>query len=173
MVVSDGGFSKLRKYVLGNEGPFSTTSASNMFQTEPEYAGYVVWRGGVPVSKIPKHVAVQIREGVYKNGIYDTILLKQAKDNGEDLWTMGTFIETLEKDVEKYWNKATDGTSRHGTNSDDSSLSPKQMPDCLSDHFREHFAHIPGLVELVCIVSLTVTNSTSWRCLQACFGWPY
>jgi 2-polyprenyl-6-methoxyphenol hydroxylase-like FAD-dependent oxidoreductase len=95
---------------------------------------------------MPKHVLYKIQEGVYKNGVYDTILLKQAKDNGDDLWTMGTFIETPEADVEKYWNKATDGTSRHGTNS---IKKFEAMPDWLLNHFRHHFSNVPGLVDLM------------------------
>ncbi|KAL3908538.1 MAG: hypothetical protein SGILL_008444, partial [Bacillariaceae sp.] len=141
VVVSDGGFSKLRKHVLGD-----ATKADPWYQREPEYAGYVVWRGGVSLSHIPKHVLRQLQEGVYKTGVYDTILLKQAKDDGEDLWTMGTFIETPEAEVEKFWDKATDGTSRHATNS---VKKDKRMPNWLLHHFQQHFSDIPGLVELM------------------------
>jgi 2-polyprenyl-6-methoxyphenol hydroxylase-like FAD-dependent oxidoreductase len=146
VVVADGGFSNLRKYVLGDA---SSCDSSNKvkYQLEPEYAGYVVWRGSVPISKIPRNVLKKIQEGVYKNGIYDTIVLQQAKDNGEDLWTMGTFIETPEADVTQYWNKATDGASRHGTTASASKV--RKMPDWLLKHFQMHFADAPGLVELM------------------------
>lgn len=147
IVVSDGGFSKLRRYVLGDPNDNSCKANDNSFQVEPEYAGYVVWRGGVPVSEIPPHILPRIREGVYKNGIYDTILLRQAKDNGEYLWTMGTFIATSEEEADQLWNKATAGTSRHG--SIDDKAKKKVMPDWLLQHFKDHFFDTAGLVELM------------------------
>lgn len=73
VVLADGGFSKLRQaYVLP--------------KTHPKYAGYVVWRGSVDESKLTPTLRHNIRylEGVHKNGIYDTIVLKMAKDNGDD-----------------------------------------------------------------------------------------
>ncbi|CAJ1966757.1 unnamed protein product [Cylindrotheca closterium] len=154
VVVSDGGFSKLRKYVLrddalddnSNNNCKSPHNNDDYYQVEPEYAGYVVWRGAVSISKIPLHILPRIHEGVYKNGIYDTILLRQAKDNGEDLWTMGTFIKTPEDEVDQYWNKATDGTSRHGSINDNKK---NVMPDWLIQHFTDHFSNTPGLVELM------------------------
>ena len=167
VVVANGGFSTLRRYVLGvDPSPSSscrlsstatatttttaTTSIRNSleYQREPEYAGYVVWRGGIPTSLLSRTVLTQLQEGVYKNGLHDTILLRQAKDNGEDLWTMGTFIETPEDDVHQYWNKTTDGASRHGTTTTHSN-NKKKMPEWLLKHFRQYFAHVPGLVELM------------------------
>jgi 2-polyprenyl-6-methoxyphenol hydroxylase-like FAD-dependent oxidoreductase len=163
VVVANGGFSTLRRYVLGDDSSSSVSTTNTTrtststrklpeYQQEPDYAGYVVWRGSVPTSHLSRTVLTQLEEGVYKNGVYDTILLKQAKDNGDDLWTMGTFIETPEEDVQQYWNKATDGVSRHGTTTTTTTTSSnnnKKMPEWLLKHFLRYFAHVPGLVELM------------------------
>jgi 2-polyprenyl-6-methoxyphenol hydroxylase-like FAD-dependent oxidoreductase len=136
VILTDGGFSKLRKYVLAQD-------PSQDDGPQPEYAGYVVWRGSVPVSQLPKNILYSIEEGVYKSGIYDTIVLKMARDDGTDHWTLGTFIATPEHDITSYWNKATDGASRHG---DDNQTN---VPDWFASHMRQHFSHVPGLVPLV------------------------
>ena len=148
VIFADGGFSKLRNHVLGNEINNNKNKKKNKpnFQQEPEYAGYVVWRGHVSASAVPPSVRQEIQEGVYKQGIYDTIVLKMAKDNGEDMWTMGTFIETPETDVALYWNKATDGASRQHK---DETSSVTQPPDWFLNHFQTHFSHVPGLVNLI------------------------
>ena len=68
-------FPILRKYVLlgDDDNPAK----------DPKYAGYVVvWRGGIPTKKLPPNLFTKnynMDEGVYKNGIYDTILLKDGK----------------------------------------------------------------------------------------------
>jgi len=56
VVLVDGGFSALRHHVLGAD-------------IKPEYAGYVVWRGGVPASKLSPELQSNLRylEGVYKS----------------------------------------------------------------------------------------------------------
>lgn len=99
-------------------------------------------------SLVPKHVVWNIQEGVYKNGIYDTIVLKMAKDNGEDVWTMGSFIATPEDHVDQYWNKAVDGTSRH-VDDKDASSSCFVVPDWFLNHFETYFDDVPGLVDLI------------------------
>ena len=145
VVVCDGGFSKSRQYVLKDK--------VDRF-VSPEYAGYVVWRGSVPESDLPIDVIQNIEEGVYKNGIFDTIVLKMAKDNGEDIWTMGTFIATPEDEVSLYWDKKEDGASRHATHtverSSSSSLAPeKDSLQWLVPHFKAYFGNVPGLVRLI------------------------
>ena len=136
VVICDGGFSSLRKYVLGNE---------NDAVVEPEYAGYVVWRGSIPVKKLPRNF--HIEEGVYKNGIYDTIVLKMAKDDEDDLWTMGSFIATPEEGIKQYWNKERSGKSRHDV--EDNANRLRSVPDWFLRHFENNFQHVPGLVPLI------------------------
>jgi len=151
VIVADGGFSSLRdKYVL------NTTRSNNNAQKQqqrPEYAGYVVWRGSVPADSLPNNLLFHIEEGVYKNDIFDTIVLKMAKDNGEDLWTMGSFVATPEEEIASYWSKEVDGASRHGktaptTAATESGLSSK-VPDWFQQHFAQNFAHVPWLAQLV------------------------
>jgi 2-polyprenyl-6-methoxyphenol hydroxylase-like FAD-dependent oxidoreductase len=142
VILADGGFSSLRKYVLGNpedsadEGP------------QPEYAGYVVWRGGISVRDLPRDVLLGLEEGVYKSGIYDTIMLKMAKDSGEDVWCLGTFIATPEDEISGYWNKAKDGAGRHHSESDKTTCA-NVPPDWFQNYFAQHFGHVPGLSELL------------------------
>lgn len=135
VVVCDGGFSSLRKYVVDD--------------AEPEYAGYVVWRGSVEMNDLPRDF--EIEEGVYKHGIYDTIVLKMAKDNGDDLWTMGTFIATPQDEIHQYWNKDRNGKSRHVEEDadDDGNRRNDKVPDWFLSHFQKHFANVPGLVPLI------------------------
>jgi len=67
-----------------------------------------------------------------------------VNDNGDNLWTFGTFVATLESDVEKYWNMEKDGKSRHS--SDDKASS---VPDWFLIHMKQHFDHVAHLVPLV------------------------
>jgi 2-polyprenyl-6-methoxyphenol hydroxylase-like FAD-dependent oxidoreductase len=133
VVVADGGFSNLRKYVVGENA-------------QPEYAGYVVWRGAIPTSKLPPMLLNDIKyiEGVYDVGKEFTIVMKMAKDNGEDMWTFGTIVATPESDLPKFWNKENDGKSRHV-----SSHKNSVVPTWFIKHMRTHFSHIPNLVTLV------------------------
>ena len=159
VILADGGFSKLRKHVLeADEGDSSTldtdtksNNSSSRYQQQPEYAGYAVWRGHVSASKVPHSVLQEMEEGVYKDGVYDTIVLKMAKDSGEDLWTMGTFIETPENKLSQYWNKATDGASRQHKDNTTAAANNEipTTPGWFMDHFRTHFHHVPGLVNLM------------------------
>ena len=128
VVLVDGGFSALRHHVLGAD-------------IKPEYAGYVVWRGGVPASKLSPELQSNLR---YLEGVYKSDVLKMAKDNGDDLWTFGTFVATPESDVEKYWNKDKDGQSRHG-----SSQKNSVVPDWFLSHMKQHFSNVPHLVPLM------------------------
>jgi 2-polyprenyl-6-methoxyphenol hydroxylase-like FAD-dependent oxidoreductase len=144
VILADGGFSSLRKYVLGN--PEDTTIEG----PQPDYAGYVVWRGGISVRDLPKDVLLELEEGVYKSGIYDTIMLKMAKDNGEDVWMLGTFIATPEDEISGYWNKAKDGAGRHHSESDKTiCVNVHVPPDWFQNYFAQHFGHVPGLSRLL------------------------
>eukprot|EP00523_Entomoneis_sp_CCMP467_P009688 CAMPEP_0168724724 /NCGR_PEP_ID=MMETSP0724-20121128/3782_1 /TAXON_ID=265536 /ORGANISM="Amphiprora sp., Strain CCMP467" /LENGTH=375 /DNA_ID=CAMNT_0008771479 /DNA_START=104 /DNA_END=1228 /DNA_ORIENTATION=+ len=137
VIVANGGFSSLRRYVLEDQ------------DVEPTYAGYIVWRGSIPVKKLPPSLEAQVEEGVYKDGIYDTIVLKMAKDNGEDLWTFGTFIATPEEEVSRYWDKARDGVSRHGSHKKGEENTSTTSPEWFRQYFQRHFGQVPGLVPLV------------------------
>lgn len=148
IILADGGFSSLRSAFVTDE--------------RPQYAGYICWRGSIPVSEVPPGIARQIQEGVYKNGHYDTIVLRMAKDNGQDLWTLGSFIATSEDELYRYQNHnhvLLDGRSRHDTTSNDSCTAPSSQKDdqdtqatishWLEDHFIRNFHHVPGLPSLV------------------------
>jgi 2-polyprenyl-6-methoxyphenol hydroxylase-like FAD-dependent oxidoreductase len=144
VVLADGGFSKLRQHVLADHDDDDAT---------PEYAGYVVWRGSVSTSKSSSQQQrdFQYLEGVYKNGIYDTIVLKMGKDNGEDLWTIGTFVATPEADVSQFWDKDKDGASRHSgsSNNDKSEKKEARAPSWFLIHMTRQFGHVPHLASLV------------------------
>lgn len=150
VVLANGGFSSLRRLVFQDETASSSCS-SNLHNVvpQPEYAGYVVWRGEIPTSKFPASLLKDIEylEGVYKNCIYDTIVLKMAKDNGEDLWTFGTFIATPESELDQYWDMERDGKARH--HNDSPIETPSSLPDWFLLHMQKYFDHIPGLVSLV------------------------
>jgi 2-polyprenyl-6-methoxyphenol hydroxylase-like FAD-dependent oxidoreductase len=137
VVVADGGFSTLREHVFANKDEIP----------QPEYAGYVVFRGEIPTSTLQPSLLNEIRhlEGVYKNGIYDTIALKMAKDNGEDMWTFGTFIAKPESELSNLgWSKSKDGKARHHSDNSCSST-----PDWFLPHMKKYFSHVPGLIPLV------------------------
>ena len=142
VVLADGGFSQLRNHVLTNK-------------EEPSYAGYVVWRGSVNTSKLSPDVLHNIErsylEGVYKSGIYDTIALKMAKNDGDDVWMFATMIATPETELSSYaWNKKTDGASRHGGISNNSiSDKRKPVPSWFLTHMKRHFSRVPFLLDLV------------------------
>ncbi|KAL7576491.1 hypothetical protein ACA910_017994 [Epithemia clementina (nom. ined.)] len=141
VVLCDGGFSSLRSFVLGAKED----------DHAPKYAGYVVWRGSIPESVLSKNVIWQLEEGVYKNGIYDTIVLKMAKDSGENLWTMGTFVAAPEDEVSLYWDKQKDSASRHSTHDSKAEGTDRKnlLPEWFLPHFKHHFGHVPGLVDLI------------------------
>jgi hypothetical protein len=159
VVLADGGFSTLRKYILTAavdvDDQYDTTQSNGVdgmcMNNEPEYSGCVLWRGSVSTKDIPKHLEYQIREGIYKNGIYDTIVLKLAKDNGEDLWMIGTFIATPESDLSQYWDKSKQaGRGRHDdTVGSANIISSTNIPDWFLPLFSRNFDHTPWLVSLV------------------------
>lgn len=148
VVLADGGFSQLRKHVLTN-------------QEEPSYAGYVVWRGSVATSQLSPDLVQSIErsshshlEGVYKSkndDIYDTIALKMAKNNGDDVWMFGTFVATPESELSTCyaWNKKTDGASRHGGISQTNSSNKPVVPSWFLPHMKRHFGRVPFLLDLI------------------------
>jgi 2-polyprenyl-6-methoxyphenol hydroxylase-like FAD-dependent oxidoreductase len=90
-IVADGGWSSLRHYVVGSK--------------QPEYAGYVIWRARVDAEDLPGYTDF----GIWKNGIYDTIVLPIPASNGPDYIIGGVFVATPEDEIVK---PAT-GSSRH------------------------------------------------------------
>lgn len=90
-ILADGGWSKLRHYVTGDK--------------EPEYSGYVIWRGRVDLKDLPGYQDY----GVWKNRIYDTIVLPIPASDGTDYVLGGTFVATPEDEIVR----PEPGASRH------------------------------------------------------------
>ena len=80
---------------------------------------------------------------MYKNGIYDTIVLKMAKEDS-DYWLMGSFVATPEDELTEYWNRARDGLSRQNME-DQRSVA---APDWFHDHFLHNYQDVPWLEKL-------------------------
>lgn len=121
-VLADGGWSKLRhRYVT---------------RSQPEYAGYVCWRGQVDAADVPGGFE---DFGIYKNENFDTIVLPCCKDDGRDLLMGGVFIATPEDEVER----PKDGASRHIGSEKEQLGSP--VPDWFLPFYRSKFgAHASG-----------------------------
>ena len=124
-IIADGGWSGLQRYVT---------------ETQPKYAGYVGWRGGVKASEVPWFDAF----GIYKNGIYDTIVLPLAKDNGETLTGGGAFIATPEAEIVR----PEVGAARHGTANDEKRAERKayaaEIPDWFLPLYQQKFGGHAG-----------------------------
>jgi 2-polyprenyl-6-methoxyphenol hydroxylase-like FAD-dependent oxidoreductase len=69
-ILAEGTWSALRTRYFGNDGP--------------TYAGWQVYRFRVPLDKVPGWNS----EGEFSNGFYSTILMRIAKNDGQD-WIMG------------------------------------------------------------------------------------
>ncbi len=152
VVLADGGFSTLRKHVLTLDGDDKADTGpqgihGKCMDNEPEYAGCVLWRGSVSSKDLPKRLESQITEGIYKNGIYDTIVLKLAKDSGDDLWMIGTFVATPESDLPQYWDKSKQGG--RGRHEDAANISSTNIPEWFLPLFSRNFGNTPWLVELL------------------------
>lgn len=80
-IIADGGWSALRQYVTGNK--------------EPDYAGYVIWRARVDAEDLPEFKDF----GIFKNGIYDTIILPIPTSKGRNYIMGGVFVATPEDEV--------------------------------------------------------------------------
>ena len=89
-ILADGGWSKLRRYVT---------------DTQPEYAGYVCWRGKIDANDYGSFNDF----GIVKNGFFDTIVLQMSKDDGTDVLMGGVFVATPAAEVVR----PSDGASRH------------------------------------------------------------
>jgi 2-polyprenyl-6-methoxyphenol hydroxylase-like FAD-dependent oxidoreductase len=152
VVLADGGFSTLRKHVLtpvvddeAEDSRREGKDEQNM-NHEPHYAGSVLWRGSVATDALTKRLQSEIREGIYKNGTYDTIVLKMAKDNGEDFWIIGTHVATPESDLPSSWSESKQ--SGRGRHEDPSSDDATKVPEWFLPLFSRNFGNMPWLVEL-------------------------
>lgn len=121
-ILADGGWSKLRRYVTS---------------TMPEYAGYVCWRGQIDAANL---LGGFDDFGIYKKGVFDTIVLPCCKDDGHDLVIGGMFIATPAE--EAYRPKA--GANRH-VGSDEQATNAPPVPDWFLPLYRQQFgAHADG-----------------------------
>lgn len=123
VVIADGGWSRLRHCVTG--------------PAEPIYAGYVGYRGCINRKDVPWFDAF----GIHKNGIFDTIVMPQAYDDGTDNIVCGAVVATPESEV----LKPAAGASRHGT--EDKLLRERHnasLPHWFLPLYREKFGHMEG-----------------------------
>ena len=111
VVLADGGWSALRPHVTS---------------TQPYYTGYVVWRGLVDAAAVPRYNTF----GVFKAGIYDTIVMPLAGDGlGRDFIVCGVFIATPEVEA----RPPVPGTARH------TGSLPPSVPSWFLPFFRLQF----------------------------------
>lgn len=116
-IVADGGCSTLRHHVVGAR--------------QPEYAGYVIWRGRVDASELPGYNDF----GIFKSGIYDIIVLRVPKSDG-GMFIMGAiFVATPESEV-------TPPTA--GRNVQTSALAKAEVPNWFVAWFKQTFGHLNG-----------------------------
>jgi salicylate hydroxylase len=113
------------------EGAWSSLRTRYFGPSTPQYAGWQAWRMKVPLSLVPGWAA----EGEYFAEHYACILMKIAKDNGED-WIMGgAAIAAPEATVVKPWQ----GMNRHAEG-----LELKTDDPGFLDFFRSRFGHHAG-----------------------------
>ena len=122
-ILADGGWSKLRRrYVTSSQ---------------PEYAGYVCWRGQADAADVPGGFE---EFGIHKNGTFDTIVLPCCKDNGSDMLMGGVFIATPEDEVER----PKEGASRH-VGSEETREQGSPTPDWFLPFYKSKFgSHASG-----------------------------
>lgn len=135
VILSDGGFSGLRRYVTN---------------TTPEYAGYSVWRGLIASKYVPHFGAF----GVWKSPDYlDTIAMPLAKDrDGDDFIVCGVFIEQPEEEVE--YLKPRSGDARQVV-----TQSKKAVPQWWLQLYKQEFGHQAG-GELVRLMEAVLQSGT-------------
>lgn len=116
-IVAEGSWSSLRTRYFGPE--------------KPQYAGWQAWRFRVPLNMVPGWDA----EGQYDVGHYFTILMKIAKNDGED-WIMGgTGIACPEEDIKR---------PELGTNRQAGGLEGESTPSWFLPWFKEVFGRTGG-----------------------------
>jgi 2-polyprenyl-6-methoxyphenol hydroxylase-like FAD-dependent oxidoreductase len=92
VIIADGGWSRLRHLVTGAV-------------TSPSYAGYIIWGGQLEAADVPGFKDF----GVFKSGIYDTIVLPLATDSGRDGIMCGTFVATPPEEAEAMRPQTSEG----------------------------------------------------------------
>mmetsp|Transcript_120746 Transcript_120746/g.219597 ORF Transcript_120746/g.219597 Transcript_120746/m.219597 type:complete len:324 (-) Transcript_120746:115-1086(-) len=117
-ILADGGWSKLRRYVTS---------------TQPEYAGYVAWRGQVDAVDFPKGFDAF---GMYTNGPFNTLALPMCKDDGRDVLIGGLFLATPEDEVVH----PEAGASRRG----DEGAKSSTVPEWFLPFYKKHFGRDVG-----------------------------
>ena len=120
VLLADGGWSGLREHITS---------------TQPDYTGYVVWRGLVDAAAVPGYRAF----GVFKAGIYDTIVMPLTGDGlGRDSIVCGVFIATPEVEA----RPPAAGTGRHAGSPEpdsDGSVSSSSVPSWFLPFVRLQF----------------------------------
>jgi len=144
VVLADGGWSGLRQHVTS---------------TQPDYAGYVVWRGLVDAATVPGYRTF----GVFKAGIYDTIVMPLTGDGlGRDSIVCGVFIATPEVEA----RPPAAGTGRHAAASADpaagegsgSGSGDARVPSWFLPFFRQQFGSQADGAELVRLFEAVVAS---------------
>eukprot|EP00937_MAST-01D_sp_MAST-1D-sp2_P003001 g3001.t1 len=121
LVVADGGWSGLRQCVTGGQ---------------PEYAGYVIFRGNIPWAEVPWFGAF----GNHSSGLYDTLVFNQARSGEQsDRVSCGVFVPTPEAEVVRPGV----GVSRHGVEGQ-KAASHRSWPAWFLPFYRQHFGRVEG-----------------------------
>lgn len=118
VVIADGGWSSLRRYVNGDK--------------RPEYSGYVLYRAKLDSEYFPRYNG----EGAHTTGRYFCMSLNVAADDGRDFIMGGLAVGTPESEVVP----PEDGASRH------TEVTPAnaELPSWFMPFVRRQFAHHAG-----------------------------
>ena len=112
VVLADGGWSELRKYVLSpndaensNDVDEDKDGDDTRNRNRPDYAGYVLWRGLVETSKLPPSFDAW---GGFRNGKFTSISypIRCPKEGEESYANCGIYIAMPEEEVERPQSRA-------------------------------------------------------------------
>jgi 2-polyprenyl-6-methoxyphenol hydroxylase-like FAD-dependent oxidoreductase len=117
VVIADGGFSSLRRYVNGSV-------------KQPEYAGHLIFRAKLALDDFPGFGA----EGIYENGRCFAIALNVARCNGTKYIMGGVAMGAPESEIVR----PTDGANRQDMEQG------QAMPDWFLPYVRRKFRHHGG-----------------------------
>ncbi len=119
VIIADGGFSSLRRYVNGDE-------------KQPEYAGHLIFRAKLALEDFPDFTG----EGAYNGGKYFAIALNVVACDGRRYIMGGVAVGAPESEVVR----PSDGASRHGEPAGNAT----ELPDWFMPLVRRDFAHQAG-----------------------------
>ncbi len=104
VVLADGGWSELRKYILGEEGGNDRKERMHG-KDRPEYAGYVLWRGLVKESKLPTNFSAW---GGFRNGNFTSISypIRCPHDGEEAYANCGIYVAMPEEEIKRPQSRA-------------------------------------------------------------------